>query len=206
MMLRNGYLYVVNGRNDANQILRFKGSGTKYEFKNIFVTGRSPGSRTGVEGMFHPFALTFQGRKHCFVSNQDTGIVLRLKLDSPKGKTAHPAALPIGLPSKGEFFDGTFVASNCSKLQKLKKTTMIAFPQGLDAFFDPEPGKIHYSVRDVMVLGKRLYVCDQHAGMVKIYDLHGRLEAFSNSVRAAGSPVGSRWVSVSERRRPVARG
>jgi hypothetical protein len=182
MAFHDGDLYVINGHKDANQILRFKGSGTKYEFKNVFAS-RAPGDGyKGINSIFHPFALTFQGKKHCYVSNQDTNIVTRMKYGQHKGKAACAAAIPSGLPEKGKFFDGTFVACSLRQLPGLTPVTAVPLPRGLDVFIDPPSGRVHFSARDVLATEKFLYVCDEQAGMVKVYDTDGALRHFSNAV------------------------
>jgi hypothetical protein len=63
-----GHLYVANGRKDSNAILRFKGSGTKYEFKEVFASREG---NSGINSIFHPYALLFDGSKYCYVSSQE---------------------------------------------------------------------------------------------------------------------------------------
>jgi len=173
------HLYVLNGRKDANLLLRFKGSGTKYKFQNVVASREG---KKGVSSILHPFALTFQGKKFCYISNQDTNVVTRLRMDGRKCKTGEAAIVPPSLSKGGIYSDGTFVASSAGQLPGLPRTTPEPLPQGLGVFIDPVVGKVHFSVRDILAVGKLLYVCDEPAGMVKVYDSHGRLRHFSNPV------------------------
>jgi len=182
MAFHNGDLYVINGRRDSNQILRFKGSGTEYEFKNIFASRAEYDEHEGINSIFHPFGLTFQKKRYCYVSSQDTNVVTRLKCTHHKGKIGCAAAIPSGLPANGKFLDGTFVGCSLRQLPGLAPVTPVPLPGGLEAFKDPVLRKVHYSVRDVLVSGEFLYVCDEHANMVKVYDFDGRLRHFSNQV------------------------
>ena len=169
-----GHLYVANGRKDANQILRFTGSGTSYAFDDVFASGPA------IDSIFHPFALAFDGSTYCYVSSQDTDVVTRLQVNDGNGQTGSAAPLPSGLPAGGTFFAGTFVACSVGQLPGLTPTTPVAQPQGLAVSIDS--GKVDHSVRDVLLSGTLLYVCDEAAGLVKVYDMDGNWRYGSNAV------------------------
>jgi len=185
MTFAYGHLYVANGRKDSNTVLRFKGSGTKYEFKEVFASREGS---SGINSIFHPYALVFDGSKYCYVSSQDTDVVTRLEVSDSSGKSAIAAPIPSGLPSTGTFFTGTFVACSLAQLPGLNPTTAIAIPQGLAVGFAPDPDgdvgsrKVQHSVRDLVYDGSQLYVCDEEANLVKVYDTNGNLLQSSNSV------------------------
>jgi hypothetical protein len=182
MVFYDKHLYVLNGRKNANQILRFKGSGTKYEFKNVFASREGSSRHEGINSLYHPFAFALSGKKYCFVSNQDTNVVTRLKLDHHQAKTASAASVASSLKGKGTYFDGTFVACSQGQLPGLTPTTPEPLPQGLGVFIDPKLEKVHFSVRDILISGRLLYVCDEPAGVIKVYDTDGNLVHFSNPV------------------------
>jgi hypothetical protein len=171
-----GHLYVANGRKDSNTILRFKGAGTRYEFNGVFA------SREGVSAinsLLHPYAVIFDGSTYCYVSNQDTNVVARLKLSDSSGKTVTPAPIPPALPLGGKFFQATFVACSLGQLPGLPPTTPVATSQGLAACVIN--GKVQHSVRDLALVEGVLYVCDEAADSVKAYDSDGSLKLKSNN-------------------------
>jgi len=171
--LINGILYLVNANKEQNSVLCYKGAGTDYKFAGKFITGDS------CAGILHPFDFAFDDAGHCFVSSQDTNVVTRLKI-SADGKTGALAPIAPALPPDGKFLPGTFVASNKS----LKPaTTPVAPPQGLE--FSDDGAKKH-SVRGVVWANGALYVADQPARRVKVYDKNGKFLGQSNGVE---SPV-----------------
>ena len=189
VVLDGGFLYVVNANRTQNSLLCYRGSGTSYQFVSTFVSQRT------CEGIVHPFDFTFDGAGHCYVSSQDTNLVTRLAVSSD-GKVGTPAAvapalaqfgagrgavaaMPAGSGQAREAFPpGTFVASAVAGLGELPATAVPA-PQGL-AYAD-EAAKKH-SVRGVLWANDALYVVDQPAGRVKVYDADGKFLGQSNEV------------------------
>src|SRR5581483_9217263 len=88
------HLYVANGRKDSNTILRFKGSGSKYDFTNVFASREGGSGQSGIDSIFHPYALTFDDTQYCYVSSQDTDVVSRLAVSDSSGKTGSAAPIP----------------------------------------------------------------------------------------------------------------
>jgi len=168
------YLYVVNANKDQNSILCYEGAGTKFNFVGKFI------SKNACKAISHPFDLTFDGTGQSYVSSQDTNVVTRLRVSSD-GKTATPAPLAPALPAKGQFYAGTFVASSVGNLGTA--TTGIPTPAGLEYSGD---GQKKHSVRGVVWAGNALYVSDQPACRVKVYDKNGTFLGQSNGVE---SPV-----------------
>ena len=157
------YLYVVNGRRRKSQIIRFKGTGIHYDFEAIYT------SHEDISSIDHPFAITFDKKlNYCYISNQDSNVVVRLVLESGK-----PAPLASALPACNKFLPGTFVASSSKKLPGVQKTKSIHTHQGLK--LDLRNNIIYHSVRSVLLYNDMLYVCDEQAGMVKIYNREGIL-------------------------------
>ena len=169
----NGLLYVVNANKEQNSVLCYAGSETDYKFVSKFT------SNADCPGILHPFDLAFDNAGHCYVSNQDTNVVTRLKI-SAEGKTGTPAPIAPALPANGKFIGGTFVASSRS----LKPaTTPVAAPQGLE--YNDDGAKKH-SVRGVVWANGALYVADQPARRIKVYDNNGQFLGQSNGIE---SPV-----------------
>ena len=171
------YLYVANANNTQNSLLCYEGSGTKYRFVSRFASNQT------CNGILHPFDFTFDGLGYCYLSSQDTNVVTRLRV-TDDGRTGRPAPVAAALPASGKFLAGTFVASSNGNLCK-PATTSIASPAGL-AYSDVEAKK--HSVRGVVWANGRLYVADQPAGTVKVYDITGKYLGQSNELEP-GSPV-----------------
>lgn len=168
-------LYVANANRTQNSVLCYEGADTSYRFVSKFV------SKDTCTGIVHPFDFTFDGAGHCYVTSQDTNVVTRLKV-SEDGKTGTPAPVAPALPAHGKFLPGTFVASSVGTLSD-PPTTPVPAPQGLE--YSAEGEKKH-SVRGVVWANDALYVVDQPAGRVKVYDHNGKFLGQSNMVE---SPV-----------------
>jgi hypothetical protein len=181
-LLPNGLLWVVSGSARESNILSFTGSGTQYSY-----TGQPVAQYPAVDSLWHPFDLTFasdaDGTALCYVSNQDTNTVARLAISADFAR-ASPMPISSALPSDGYFLSGTFVASARGDLPGLEKpTTPVPPPPGLEV--DTKGGKVQHSVRGVLWHDDALYVADEVAGTVKVYDASGTYRGQSN---ALGSP------------------
>jgi hypothetical protein len=170
--LRGKLLYVVNANQSQNNVLCYKAKGKKYSYVSTFVSGAS------CPAVLHPFDLTFDDLGFCYLSSQDTNVVTRLKV-SKNGRTGTPAAIAPALPANGKFMPGTFVASSVGTLST-PGTTPVAIPAGLA--YSGAGAKKH-SVRGVLWVRGALYVVDQPAGRVKVYDPDGKLVGQSNQVK-----------------------
>jgi hypothetical protein len=165
------YLYVVNANKLQNSVLCYEGTGTRYRFVGWFA------SRHTCKAILHPFDLTFDGLNYCYLSSQDTNVVTRFTI-SDGGSSATPAPVAAALPKAGNFLPGTFVASNNGKLTD-PPTTPVATPAGLE--YSNADVKKH-SVRGIAWANGRLYVADQPASTIKMYDITGRYLGQSNQV------------------------
>jgi hypothetical protein len=170
--LRGNLLYVVNANQTQNSVLCYKGKRKKYRYVSTFV------SRANCPGILHPFDLTFDDAGFCYVSSQDTNLVTRLKV-SKDGRTGTPAPVAPALPINGNFLPGTFVASSV-RTPSTRGTTIVATPAGLA--FSGRGAKKH-SVRGVLWAKGGLYVVDQPAERVKVYDADGKMVGQSNQVK-----------------------
>jgi len=169
--LAGKYLYVVNANKLQNSVLCYEGTGTHYRFVGWFA------SRHTCHAILHPFDLAFDGLGYCYLSSQDTNVVTRLNI-SDEGRTARPAPIAAALPANGQFLAGTFVASSNGKLSD-PPTTAVATPSGLE-YSAAEPKK--HSVRGIAWANGRLYVADQPASTIKMYDITGKYLGQSNQV------------------------
>ena len=175
--LSGKYLYVANANKTQNSVLCYEGSGTKYRFVSRLATNQT------CNGILHPFDFTFDGLGYCYLSSQDTNVITRL-IVSGDGKIGRPAPTAASLHATGEFLSGTFVASSNGNLSK-PATTPVLCPTGLSY---ADVGAKKHSVRGVAWANGRLYVADQPAGTVKIYDITGKYLGQSNTLEP-GSPV-----------------
>lgn len=174
LYLTEKYLYVVNANKNANSVLCYQGSGTKYQYVSTFASSQS------CKGILHPFDLTFDGLDYCYLSSQDTNLVTRL-IVSEGGKTGRPAPAASALPSSGIFHPGTFVASSNGELPP-QATTAVKTPAGLRYSGPAFSTDKKHSVRGVAWASGSLYVVDQPACTVKIYDITGKYLGESNAV------------------------
>jgi hypothetical protein len=164
------YLYVVNANKLQNSVLCYEGTGMHYRFAGWFA------SRHTCDAILHPFDLAFDGLGYCYLSSQDTNVVTRFII-SDEGKTARPAPVAAALPADGKFLAGTFVASSNGNLSA--STTAVPSPAGLQ--YSAGEGKKH-SVRGIAWANGRLYVADQVASTIKMYDIRGKYLGQSNPV------------------------
>jgi hypothetical protein len=164
------YLYVAVANKMQNSLLCYEGSKTRYRFVGKFA------SRETTKGILHPFDFTFDD-DNCYLSSQDTNVVTRLTV-AKAGKVGKPAAIPPALPAHGKFLPGTFVASSVGSLSQ-PATTTVPLPAGLHY---SGTGLKKHSVRGVLWTNKALYVVDQPAGRIKVYDRNGKFLGQSNVV------------------------
>jgi hypothetical protein len=165
------YLYVVNANKLQNSVLCYEANGKQYRFVGWFA------SRHTCNAILHPFDLAFDGLGYCYLSSQDTNVVTRFII-SDEGRTARPAPVAAALPGNGKFLAGTFVASSRGDLCDMP-TTPVPSPAGLE-YSDARAKK--HSVRGIAWSNGRLYVADQWAGTIKVYDITGKYLGQSNPV------------------------
>lgn len=166
------YLYVVNANMQQNSVLCYEGSGASYKYVSTFASSET------CKGILHPFDLVFDGLDYCYLSSQDTNVVTRL-IVAKDGTTGNAAPLSRNLPTSGIFLPGTFVASSKGDLPP-QATTPVKPPHGL-SYYNPKfsTDKKH-SVRGLAWANGHLYVVDQPAGTVKIYNISGEFVGQSN--------------------------
>lgn len=161
----SGNLWVANGAGGSkgSTLMVFNPSNhNQYEFDDTFVDNET------TPAFNHPFGFTFDGDGNCYVSNQDSNVVACFNV------AGAPNPLPPALQSYSQqpgFNAGTFVASTQGGLDGTPATTPVPAPLGLQ--FAPATGKLSNSVRDVLYYEpwNVLFVCDEVALQVKLYDL-----------------------------------
>lgn len=159
-------LYVVNAYKKYSQILVYEAGGDGgYSFKEVFA------SKDTINSILHPYDLTFDPQGDCYVSSQDTNVVTGLEgADSPLQVASY---LQQQYPPPDEFLAGTIVASSIGALPGVPTPTPpdVLVPQGLGvSFTDDTNTRVANSVRGVLFYNGYLYVADEPANAVKVYD------------------------------------
>jgi hypothetical protein len=168
------YLYVANANQEQNSILCYEGAGTQYKFVSTFASQKT------CNGISHPFDLAFDGKDYMYVSSQDTNVVTRLII-TQDGKVGKPAPVAAALQQPGNYLAGTFVGSHNGFLSK-PGTTAVPAPGGLEFSAGIAPSYKKHSVRGLVWAGGHLYVVDQPASRIKVYDITGKFTGQSNVV------------------------
>ena len=167
LVIVGNLLYVVNAYIKCSQILVYEADGNAgYHFKEVFADDT-------INSILHPYDLTFDSQGHCYVSNQDTNVVTGLQ----GANSALPVAsyLQRHYSPSDNFLKGTIVASSKGALPGIPTAPPpdVSTPpgQGLEVGFTPNLKKVNHSVRGVLSYGDYLYVADEPADAVKVYDL-----------------------------------
>jgi DNA-binding beta-propeller fold protein YncE len=164
-------LYIANAWRRDSHIVRYRRHGDTFRYASIVVATKD------VSAMVHPFDVELGDDDRLYVSCQDTNTVIALL---PKTRKPAPIAphLSESYPD-GNFLPGTLVASSQGRLPEVGENAPpdVPAPQGLRVVLD-EHGKPRHSVRGIIVHRKHLYVADEAADRVKIFDVAtGRLVA-----------------------------
>jgi hypothetical protein len=171
-----GYLYVADGSKSSSQVYCYGGSGTAYARVSTFI------SSDDENAILHPFALAFDGKGNCWVSNQNTNVVALLAVEAD-GQSAYSSSVATYLQELqlGTFLDGTVVASSKADLPNAPQTEdvpAVPFENG-GLKVKIKDGKVSHSVRDVayysqadLDLAPLLFVVDEPAGLVRLYQAY----------------------------------
>jgi hypothetical protein len=165
-VIAGSLLYVVNAYHSDSKILVYAtDENGDYRFKAVFA------AMAVVNALFHPYDLTFDSQGNCYVSCQDTNLVTGLNRTG--GPLAVAAYLQRQFPPPQQFLAGTFVASALGALPGIQSPPPpdVVAPQGLEVTFtDPTHTRIIHSVRGVVFHKGHLFVADEPANAVKVYD------------------------------------
>ncbi len=172
-------LYVTNAHNSLSQVLVYEkdedgddhrgnngGERCHYRFQRVLA------SMTEVGALVHPYDLAFDEQGNLYVSNQDTNVVTGL---GAAGGTLEVAAhLQQLYPPPHTFLAGTKVASSLGLLPGIQAPHPpdVGVPHGLTVGFeDHTRTRVAHSVRGVVCHAGHLYVADEPADAVKVYDV-----------------------------------
>jgi hypothetical protein len=173
-------LWVLSGGAGNSQILAFRRTGADtFEYQPPPVAIYQAGSANPYCALLHPFDFVFDTQGFCYVSNQDTDVVSRYDTRS----NFSPVPAPPALQNKGKFWPGTFVASVDPTVPRVANSDHVATippPAGLQDWpacpAPPNCPKLVNSVRGLAWAGGALYVADEVAPAIKVYDLDGNLQ------------------------------
>ena len=165
-------LYIANAWRKDSYVARYRRVGDVYRYEDIVVSTKH------VAGMVHPFDLELGDDGRLYVSCQDTNTVVAVVLEQ---REPAPVATHLGQAfPDGNFLPGTHVASSQGRLPEVGDQAPIDVPSplGLEVVLD-EHGRPRHSVRGIVAHREYLYVADQAANAVKVFELiSGRLQAY----------------------------
>jgi hypothetical protein len=168
-----GGLWVVNATRGQSAILGYAGSGRQYKPATA-PTVIDHETDPFAEALWHPFEFTFDADgSTTYVSNQDTNVVARYAHD-PSFTTLTELPENAKLPA-GDYLRSTFAASDGDP-PGVKATTPVPSKDGGLKFHVDEkldPPAVDHSVRGVLWTNDALYVADEWAGVVRVYDHEG---------------------------------
>jgi hypothetical protein len=208
-----GNLYVIDGYKNSSAVYLYPKTSSSPPY--------GPGatlisqSQKHANSINHPFALVFDSSGSpslCYVSNQDSNVVAAFSIDisdlsKPSSKSQPPASYLTGLFPKGEFLDGTLVASAMGPLPHVpgNPTLVPGKDGGLSVVMGPDTGsstsqadtassgskdpvkyKVLHSVRDLALVNGVLLVVDEAAGLVRMYQ--ATTGKYYGSSKVAGAP------------------
>ena len=158
-------LYVVNAYKKYSQILVYEAGGAgDYSFKEIFA------SKDTINSILHPYDLTFDPQGHCYVSSQDTNVVTGLKgADSPLQIASY---LQLHIRPRISSWRGPLSPPQLGRCPAYRRRRRRMFyTQGLEvSFTDDKDTRVANSVRGVLFFDDYLFVADEPANAVKVYD------------------------------------
>ncbi len=157
-------LYIANAWRRDSHIAHYHRHGDMFRFAGVLAKTEQ------VAAMVHPFDVELGDDGRIYVSCQDTNTVVALAPTSckPAPVAAH---LRKHYPS-GNFLPGTLVASSQGSLPEYGDHTPpdVPAPLGLRVVLDKQ-GKPRHSVRGIIVHRKHLYVADEAADAVKVFNV-----------------------------------
>ena len=157
-------LYIANAWRKDSHVALYSRHGDTFRFKEVLAKTEQ------VAAMVHPFDVELGDDGRIYVSCQDTNTVVSLVPE-----TREPASVAAHLRKqypKGKFLPGTLVASSHGSLPEYgeRATLDVPAPLGLKVVLDKR-GKPRHSVRGIVVHRKHLYVADEAADLVKVFNV-----------------------------------
>jgi DNA-binding beta-propeller fold protein YncE len=187
----DGTLYVAIAKKNVSQILAFSARINHDGRSRNYLGVAADGSTT--DGLLHPYGVSFGPDGDMFVSSQDTCVVSRFTAPGNgnpyRGSRATDTCpyLKSSFPG-GSFLAGTFVA--CANPPGAGITPVPASKGGLTNLDESDPKPVRRSVRGFVFDARTLYVADEAANRIAIYDSgDGEFQGAATDERLQG-PVG----------------
>ncbi len=157
-------LYIASAWRKDSHIACYQRHGDTFRFKEVLAKTEQ------VAAMVHPFDVELGDDGRIYISCQDTNTVVSLVPETRK-----PAPVAAHLRKQypnGKFLPGTLVASSQGSLPEYgeRKPLDVAAPLGLKVVLYKR-GKPRHSVRGIIVHRKHLYVADEAADAVKVFNV-----------------------------------
>ena len=175
-------LYIANAWRKDSHIARYQRHGDTFRFMEVLARTEQ------VAAMVHPFDVELGDDGRIYVSCQDTNTVVSLV-----PATREPALVASHLLKRypeGKFLPGTLVASSHGSLPEYgdRKSFDVPSPLGLKVVLDKH-GMPRHSVRGIVVHRKHLYVADEAADAVKVFNVQSGELLADITGRALKAPV-----------------
>jgi hypothetical protein len=157
-------LYIASAWRRDSHIALYHRHGDTFRFKEVLVKTEQ------VAAMVHPFDVELGDDGRIYISCQDTNTVVSLVPETRK--PAPVAAHLLKQFPNGKFLPGTLVASSRGSLPEYGDHTPLDVPAplGLRVVLDKQ-GKPRHSVRGIIVHRNHLYVADEAADAVKVFNV-----------------------------------
>jgi hypothetical protein len=157
-------IYIANAWRKDSHIARYHRHGDTFRFEEVLAKTEQ------VAAMVHPFDVELGDDGRIYVSCQDTNTVVSLV---PQTRKPSPVAAHLRKHyPNGKFLPGTLVASSLGSLPEYGEFVPldVAAPLGLKVVLDKR-GKPRHSVRGIVVHRNHLYVADEAADAVKVFNV-----------------------------------
>ncbi len=175
-------LYIANAWRKDSHIALYHRHGDTFRFKEVLAKTEQ------VAAMVHPFDVELGDDGRIYISCQDTNTVVSILAE-----TREPAPVAAHLLKHypdGKFLPGTLVASSHGRLPEYgeRRAHDVPAPLGLKVVLDKD-GKPRHSVRGIVVHRKHLYVADEAADAVKVFNVESGELMARVTERALKAPV-----------------
>jgi hypothetical protein len=185
----NANLYVAQAHGSHAAILVFGPVTGPWPLQGDPIVSIPPGSGgLASPALNHPYGLAFDGA-NLFQSSQDTNVVSGYTISTTDGNitaSAMPTASALaGIPN-GTFYPGQYVMTS---VPLATNTGITLIPQTSGGLGYTDDGKAH-SVRGIAVAASTLYVADEAASLVGMYDTgSGRFKGWITTLGTKLTPM-----------------